>query len=99
MPLTTGLVNAVADKHEMILSGTVEAGAEEWVCPQCGRRLLLRWPPHLEKLVLEPGDITAIHAGGKGGVRAGGVAAAVVPAGADRQWLRDNGIDWETAPG
>lgn len=79
----------------MVLSGHVEAGGEEWACPRCGRRLLLRWPPQLEKLVLEPGDVTAIHVGGKGGVRAGGITAAPVPAEADREWLRDSGIDWD----
>jgi len=89
----------VADKHEMVLSGRVEPGAEEWSCPRCGRRMLLRWPPHFEKLVLEPGDTTAVHVGAKGGVRAGGITAAPVPAGADQQWLRDHGIDWDGTPG
>jgi hypothetical protein len=94
-------VNTVADKHEMVLSSRAEPGAEqaeEWNCPRCGRRLLLRWPPHPEKLVLEQGDVTAIHIGGKGGVRAGGVTAARVPPAADRQWLRDQGIDWDGTP-
>ena len=95
-------MNTVADKHEMVLSSRVEQGveqgaeqAEEWTCPRCGRRLLLRWPPHLEKLVLEHGDVTAIHVGGKGGVRAGGITAASLPPGADGQWLHDHGIDWD----
>lgn len=88
-------MNTVAEKHEMVLSGLVASGAEEWACPRCGRRLLLRWPPRYEKVVLEPGDLAAIHVGGKGGVRAGGITAAPVPAGADRQWLHENGIDWD----
>jgi hypothetical protein len=57
--------------------------------------MLLRWPPHFEKLVLEHGDMTAVHVGGKGGVRASSITAGSVPAGADQQWLRDNGIDWD----
>jgi hypothetical protein len=89
------LVNTVAEKHEMILSGRRAAGAEEWACPRCGRRLLLRWPPQYEKLVLEQGDITAIHVGGQGGVRAGGLIAGRALAGVDQQWLTDNGIDWD----
>lgn len=86
-------------RHEMIRSGSGESGAEEWVCPTCGRRMLLRWPPHYEKLILEHGDEAAIHVGGKGGLRVGEVAVdpasvAEVPL-AERQWLRDNGIDWD----
>jgi hypothetical protein len=90
----------------MILSGSGESGAEEWACPTCGRRMLLRWPPHYEKLILEHGDETAIHVGGKGGLRVGQVAVAPAPAGevpvgevpaAERQWLQDNGIDWDDA--
>lgn len=83
----------------MILAGRAESGAEEWVCPSCGRRMLLRWPPDYQKLVLEHGDDTAIHVGGKGGLRVGQAVvapavAADVPA-AERQWLQDNGMDWD----
>jgi hypothetical protein len=90
----------------MILTGSGESGAEEWVCPTCGRRMLLRWPPNYEKLILEYGDEAAIHVGGKGGLRVGQVAATPasvdevpvveVPE-AERQWLQDNGIDWDGA--
>lgn len=83
----------------MILSGQAESGAEEWVCPACDRRMLLRWPPDYEKLVLEHGDETAIHVGGKGGLRVGETVIAPTPtsdvADADQHWLRDNGIDWD----
>jgi len=65
----------------MILTGTGESGAEEWVCPTCGRRMLLRWPPHYEKLVLDHGDEAAIHVGGKGGLQVGQVAVAPAPPG------------------
>jgi hypothetical protein len=83
----------------MILNGRAESGAEEWVCPTCGRRMLLRWPPEYEKLVLDHGDDSAIHVGGKGGVRVGGFMIAPTPEAdmqsAEREWLRDNGIDWD----
>ena len=91
-------------RHEMILTGSAESGAEEWVCPDCGRRMLLRWPPNYEKLVLEHGDETAIHVGGKGGLRVGQAAVTPAPAAdaqapevptAERQWLHDIGIDWD----
>ncbi len=85
----------------MILHGSGESGAEEWVCTTCGRRMLLRWPPNYEKLILEQGDESAVHVGGKGGLRVGQGAVAPAPAGevpqAERRWLRDNGIDWEGA--
>lgn len=86
--------------HEMVLTGTVESGAEEWSCTSCGRRMLLRWPPHYEKLVLEPGDESAAHVGGKGGVQVGAVEWTPAPqpvAEHDVRWLKDNGIDWNDA--
>jgi hypothetical protein len=64
-------------------------GGEEWWCPVCGRRLLLRWPPGYAKLVLDPGDERAAHTGA--------VAAAAGPRPDERWrgWLADNGIDWD----
>lgn len=88
----------VPGTHEMVLTGTVESGAEEWSCLSCERRMLLRWPPHYEKLVLELGDENATHVGGKGGVRLGAVdvePAARPVAEHDIRWLQDNGIDWD----
>ena len=52
--------------HEMVLSTTHPSGSEEWYCPTCGRRFLLRWPPTYEKIILEPGDEHAAHSGSKG---------------------------------
>ena len=106
MPQATGWSStAVSETHEMILSGQAESGAEEWSCPECGRRMLLRWPPRYEKLVLEHGDDTALHVGGKGGLQVKGVAVAPAPAidptaggdmpGTERRWLRDIGVDWD----
>ena len=55
-------------QHEMILKSTQSSGVEEWVCPECGRRVLMSWPPNYKKIVMEVGDETALHCGGKGGV-------------------------------
>ena len=50
---------------------------------------------------MEHGDEAAIHVGGKGGLQVGETVAA--PArigevrGAERNWLRDNGIEWDDA--
>lgn len=61
--------------------------------------MLLRWPPHYEKLVLDHGDASVAHVGGKGGARVSGVEVSQGPAtevAADQlQWLNDNGIDWD----
>lgn len=60
-------------QHEMYLASTHPSGEEEWHCPTCGRRFLLRWPPAYQKTVLEPGDEYAIHSGNKGDLRMGGL--------------------------
>ncbi len=59
------------ERHEMQLDRIHPSGAEEWHCPTCGRRFLMRWPPSYSKIVLEPGDELAIHSGGKGGLQMG----------------------------
>jgi hypothetical protein len=89
-------------RHEMVLEGTQPSGSDEWSCPVCGRRLVMRPPPHYQKVVLERGDESAIHVGGKGGIEVGGVAATSVTndrAAEDerawRDWLDSIGIDWE----
>jgi hypothetical protein len=56
--------------HEMILELTHASGAEEWLCPTCGRRMAITWHPW-KKIVLEQGDIYAAHNGSKGGLRIG----------------------------
>jgi len=62
------------EHHEMVLASTHDTGAEEWFCPTCGRRFLMRWPPAYEKTILEAGDEYAIHSGGKGGLSMGGAS-------------------------
>jgi hypothetical protein len=76
----------------------LEHGVEEWSCTQCSRRLLFRWPPAFEKVVLDRGDEWAAHVGGSGGLQ--GAAAEVEPAdpgdlpAQDRGWLAAQGIEW-----
>jgi hypothetical protein len=86
----------------MFLTGRTESGTEEWQCPECGRRMFMRWPPNFESLVLDEGDPSALHAGAKGGALMGGVNVASEPAAGlpevpemEQQWLRRNGIDWD----
>jgi hypothetical protein len=91
----------VPAQHQMQRMETREHGLDEWWCPTCGRRLLLRWPPEYQKLVLEAGDEGASHAGATAGLGFGSlevVAPGNAPTDPDpqwRQWLADNGIDWE----
>ncbi|MFB4310185.1 hypothetical protein [Actinomadura sp. GTD37] len=47
--------------HEMRMTRNAQSGLEEWACPTCGRRILLRWPPHYTKHVLDAGDEEACH--------------------------------------
>ena len=51
------------EQHEMELVAAF-GDIEEWHCPSCGRRFLLRWAP-LSKRVIEPGDEQAIHGGSR----------------------------------
>jgi hypothetical protein len=87
------------ERHEMIFQGRVDSGAEEWICPTCGRRMLMQWTPNFDTLLLEHGDDTAIHSGAKGGLRLTDVEVTAEPApartGSETQWLQDNGIDWD----
>ena len=96
------MVTSVRETHEMVLNGRAESGTEEWVCPDCGRRVLLRWPPNFERLIVEYGDDGAVHVGAKGGVRMGGVEVnpSLAPdlSSEARQWLSRNGIDWDGTP-
>jgi hypothetical protein len=69
-------MTAPGRQHEMMLEERQASGAESWWCPTCGRRLVLRWSPAYEKLVLARGDEHALHVGGSGGLIVRGLAAA-----------------------
>jgi hypothetical protein len=75
--------------HEMVVVRSEETGAEEWSCPSCGRRLLLRWPPRYERVVLHPGDDRAVHVGGRNEPSTGEVTEP------ERRWLGSHGIVWD----
>lgn len=85
----------------MVQTETAPGGAEEWTCTQCSRRLMIRWTPEFDKLVLDRGDEHAPHAGGKGGVGFGRVSVEPAPAGPtdrDHDWLAGLGIAWQQRP-
>jgi hypothetical protein len=61
---------------------TEHEGTEEWLCPSCGRHLLVSWNPVFNKIVLLEGDPTAKHTGLKKNVFTGekrDVPAALLP--------------------
>lgn len=74
--------------HEMEVTGSTETGAEEWNCPSCGRRVLLRWPPRHQRIVLHPGDDRVVHVGGRR-PRPAGITEP------ERRWLHELGISWD----
>lgn len=91
--------------HELQMVRTAESELEEWACPACGRRILLRWPPRYVKHVLDQGDEEACHIArvadevpdhgadhgtGPGGDAAGGGAGSGQFRG-NRRWLRETG--------
>ena len=50
--------------HAMQLNAKHSSGAEEWCCPDCGRRVLIKLRPRFEKSVICAGDERASHSGG-----------------------------------
>jgi hypothetical protein len=58
-------------RHEMQFKTNYASGAELWYCPTCGRQFLLSYPPNYQKIILEPGDESAMHSGGTGGLSMG----------------------------
>ncbi|WP_433154878.1 hypothetical protein ACQPZ8_24325 [Actinomadura nitritigenes] len=85
--------------HQMRMVRAAESGVEEWACPICGRRMLLHWPPHYSKRILEPGDESASHVGSCTDLpdedpAPGTTAAADAP----RRWLRETGVDPAVGP-
>lgn len=85
--------------HEMRKVRTEESGLEEWACPTCGRRMLLRWPPDYEKQIIEAGDEKACHVGrtaednGTAGESSGAPQADMLRMNNGRRWLRETGVD------
>jgi hypothetical protein len=96
-------MSAAPQRHEMVRKGIDPSGAEEWLCQECGRHFVVRWPPGFERVVLHAGDESATHFGRNGDVVISHMQvspAASRPSGghdedAWRRWLRQNGMDWD----
>lgn len=57
-----------SSKHQLVCEQTYPSGAEEWCCDTCGRRFIIQWNPEYRMIVLETGDVYAIHNAGKGAI-------------------------------
>ena len=55
--------------HEMIFEKKHQSGAEEWICPTCGRRMLISWEPRFQRTILEAGNLNVTHGGFKNNVQ------------------------------
>ena len=54
-------------KHKLELEETYKAGAEKWLCPECGYEFVATWLP-FKRVVTVQGDETAVHYFHHGGV-------------------------------
>ncbi|MFV2172997.1 hypothetical protein ACFHW2_23345 [Actinomadura sp. LOL_016] len=77
--------------HRLRMVRVEDSGVEEWACPVCGRRMLVRWPPDCRKEVVDRGDEEACH------VADGEPAAPQGPAA--RRRLRETGVRAPAAAG
>ncbi len=59
------------ERHEMTLSGMHPTGAEEWTCPECGKKVVLKWHP-FKRIVLVDGEDVE-HVASRGGLKIGPV--------------------------
>ncbi|HEX5940688.1 MAG TPA: hypothetical protein VFY66_00360 [Anaerolineales bacterium] len=72
--------------HQMIiLERTHPSGTDEWYCPTCGRRILMKHEPKLRKEILAVGDDLAFHSGGNGGLRMGSVQIVRIDVGTQEE--------------
>jgi hypothetical protein len=55
------------EQHQVYLETVHQSGAEQWHCPTCGRRVVLKFSPGAETLILERGDKYALTWGSSTG--------------------------------
>jgi hypothetical protein len=58
----------------MMIAREFPDGRLEWVCPTCGRRIIMQWPPEYQHIVVVPGDESASHSGAMGAPQPGPTA-------------------------
>jgi hypothetical protein len=82
--------------HEMSLNGPIEFGVGEWMCYDCGRRVLVRHSPSFQKIVLSPGNTVVNHASVIGGKKVITIAVTgdLYRTTFDDEWLTSHGMAW-----
>jgi hypothetical protein len=58
-------------RHQMKINSIYETGAQEWLCLDCSRRILVSWTPGFKCIVLDPGEDGAVHTGEWAGSKIG----------------------------
>jgi hypothetical protein len=88
--------NPMSGMHEMFLQGPMEYGVGEWMCYDCGRRVLVRHAPSFEKVVLAPGNEVVNHASVIGDKRVITVAVKsdLYRTSLDEEWMVSHGMAW-----
>ena len=89
------------EQHQMVPIGTTAADAQEWHCPQCGRAVLIRYPPRFEAFVIEEGDPSVPHHAVTGGAQKGRInedARLSRVTAEEERWLNRIGVDWRGQP-
>jgi hypothetical protein len=55
------MMNNDQEIHTMVCERVLENGIDVFICPACGRKILIQWMPVLRQVVLEPGDEGVLH--------------------------------------
>jgi hypothetical protein len=84
------------ETHELVLTGPTEYGVGEWLCHDCGRRVLVRFSPGFNRIVLAPGKDNIMHKASHAGKSIINMPKACDPflTDLDGEWLNGNGMAW-----
>jgi hypothetical protein len=60
-------LRSTAHTYTLIGTDDEDGGGERWHCFECGRQILLWWPPQHRRKVVVAGDPSVQHVAGQGG--------------------------------
>ncbi len=75
---------AHGNSHTLSLISEHE-GTEEWLCPTCGRHMLVNWNPKFKRTVIEEGDPSATYNGFKNEFQPEDMIATLIDTAAPRE--------------